>query len=129
MKCNQSGPGFELVAVSISCDDNHYTTDIKCDTIAWFGTICNTMLGTAPNVIFPWPGTVCNTMLSMAPNVILSLGPAPFVTLSWHVTKCSTIILGTVTKCVPILCFKDPQIGNDTIHLELLRVGVICWNK
>ena len=29
MKCNQSCPGIELViAVSISCDDNHYTTGL-----------------------------------------------------------------------------------------------------
>ena len=31
---------------------------------------------------------------------------------------------------VPMLCLKDPQIGNDTIHQQLLlTVGVIPWNK
>ena len=28
---------------------------------------------------------------------------------------------------VPTLCLKDPQIGNDTIHLKLLIVGVVRW--
>ena len=31
---------------------------------------------------------------------------------------------------VPTLCLKDPRIGNDRIHLELLlTVWMIRWNK
>ena len=30
---------------------------------------------------------------------------------------------------VPTLCFKDPQIGNDTTLPELLTVGVISLNE
>ena len=30
---------------------------------------------------------------------------------------------------VPTLCLKDSQIGNETIHPELLLVRMIYWNK
>ena len=30
---------------------------------------------------------------------------------------------------VPTQFLKDPQVGNDTVHLELLTVGEMRWNK
>ena len=43
MKCNQSRPGFELVyAVSISHDDNHYTTGTSYGISTFKGYLINT---------------------------------------------------------------------------------------
>ena len=39
-------------------------------------------------------------------------------------------VVGLSIPSVPSLCLKDPQMGNNTIHQELLMpVGLVCRNK
>ena len=79
-------------------------------------------------------GTLSGTILVMAPNVILCLIKTPNRIL-WLLRYSMVALVPCLTFAfpgslfVPTLCLKDPQMGNNTIHSELLTVGVVRWSK
>ena len=102
----------------------------------WHNTNCNYLLGNDTNISTKWSTVVHNICFTKCNTIVVML------LLLWSYpgngTKCVFFLLWPwlcdyhmhfQVVCLSVPLVKDPQIGNDSIHLELLMIGVIHWNK